>query len=293
MPGWYDQAQQNIASGAGTAYTGAPSFGQTTSQQAVDLLQGGNNPFTQSQNALSTIASGAASPWIVDPTTGNVTPNTGTALGGLFQAQNQQLQQTIPNLMAEPTAGAIGSGQFGSLRGMTAQDKAIADAQAQLFTQQMQAALNNQQTGVQAGTGLGTVGGQNISNALTVGGAQQAAPFTNVANYGKVIGGLQAPTTTTNVTNLAPLQQIAALASGLGGTAAGLSALGSTSLGKTLGGGISGLINSIGSGIYNSTVPQIVTDPNTGVTTNYGTVNEQNAAQSGDMTSNIENAPGV
>jgi hypothetical protein len=121
-------------------------------------------------------------------------------MGGLFQAQNQQLQQTMPQYTAPVDAAAIGSGNFGSLRGQTAYNKAMADAQANLFAQQNQAALQNQSTGVQAGIGAGTVSQENINNLLQTGQYQQAAPFINASNYGKILGGIQAPTTVKNQT---------------------------------------------------------------------------------------------
>ena len=96
LPSWYDQAQQNIVNRAGTALGAAPSFQNTVGQNAVNTLQGNNNPFTQGQTALNTIATGAANPWITS-STGQVTPNTATPLGGLFAAENQQLNQLLPN----------------------------------------------------------------------------------------------------------------------------------------------------------------------------------------------------
>jgi len=216
LPGWFDTAQQNVVNQAGQAAGAAPTPQNTVAQNAVNTLAGPTNAFTQAGNTLQGIASGAANPWNVDAS-GNVTPNTQTALGGLFQAQNQQLQQLAPNLMAQPTAMGIGSGQFGSLRSQTAADKALTDAQSQLFSQQNQAALQNQSTGVQAGIGAGTVGQENINNLLNVGQYQQAAPFINASNYGKILGGIQAPTTVNNQTQLSPLNQIAGLASVLGG----------------------------------------------------------------------------
>ena len=92
LPSWYDTAQQNIARTAGSLAGAAPSPTQTVGQQAVDILGGGANPFTTATNTAQQIASGAASPWMTDAS-GNVVPNTNTALGGLFAAQNQQLQQ--------------------------------------------------------------------------------------------------------------------------------------------------------------------------------------------------------
>ena len=225
MPSWYDTAQQNLVNQATTAYGAAPQLGQTVAQGAINTLQpGASNPFTQAQNTLQSISSGAANPWITSPT-GQVTPNTQTALGGLFQAQNQQLNQLMPNITAPVTGASIGSGQFGSLRGQTATNKAMADAQAQLFAQQMDAALKNQATGVSGAANLGNVAQQGISNAMNVGQAQQLAPFTNVANLGKILSGVTVPTTVTSDVQMSPLSQITAIASALGGGAAGANKL--------------------------------------------------------------------
>ena len=218
MPSWYDAAQQNIVSGATQAYNAAPTPGGTVAQNAVNQLAGPTNAFTTAANTLQGIASGAASPWMTDAA-GNVVPNKSTALGGLFSAQDEQLRQLIPNITATPNASAIGSGQFGSLRGQTAANKALADAAAQLRTQQMQAALSNQQTGVQAGLGAGTLTDEQLKQLLTVGQYQQAAPFINVSNLGKVVGGIQAPTTVNEQVQYSPLSLIGGLSSILSGGA--------------------------------------------------------------------------
>jgi hypothetical protein len=258
LPSWFDTAQQNVVSQAGNAFGQAPTPQNTVAQQAVNQLSGPTNAFTTAGGTLQSIASGAANPWITDES-GNLYPNTQTALGGLFQAQNQQLEQLMPNITAQPNASAIGSGQFGSLRGQTAENKAIGDAQAQLASQQMQAALQNQATGVNAASGAGNVAQQGINNLLTTGQYQQAAPFTNVSNYGKVLGGIQAPTTVSNQTQLSPLNQIGGLVTALGGgsssgilgTLFGTPASGNTPATKGLLGGLgdwaSGLFNNNGS----------------------------------------------
>jgi hypothetical protein len=246
MPAWYDTAQQNIVNRAGTAAGTTPTLQSTVAGQAINNLQGPNNPFMQAQGSLNQIASGAANPWITDAATGQVTPNTNTAMGGLFQAQNQQLQPLMPQYTAPVTGAAVGSGQFGSLRGQTAYDKAMADAQANLFAQQNQAALQNQQTGVSAGTGLGSVGAQGTQAMTTLGQAQQSDPFTAAANYGKIVGGIQAPTTVSNRTQLSPLNTVGSLVN------AGTGAYGA--LDTALGGKLStGLKSLMGIGSINST----------------------------------------
>jgi hypothetical protein len=241
LPSWFDTAQQNVVSSAGQAFGAAPAPQQTVAQNAVNQLQGPNNAFNQASGTLQNIATGAANPFITNPTTGQVTPNTGTALGGLFQAQNQQLQQLMPNITAPVEGGNIASGQFGSLRGQTAVNKAMGDAQAQLAAQQMQAALTNQATGVNAAQGVGNLEQQEINNLLSVGQYQQASPFTNVSNYGKVLGGIQAPTTVSNQTQLSPLNQVGGLIAALGGTGSGTGILNSLGVG-----GLTGLFNTVG-----------------------------------------------
>ena len=168
LPSWYDTAQQNVVNQATAANAGAPTPGQTVAQNAVNSLSGPTNAFTNAGGTLQSIASGAANPWNVGAN-GQVTPNTSTALGGLFQAQDQQLNQLLPQTLAPVEAGNIGSGNFGSLRGQTAMDVARGNAQANLLATQNQAALQNQATGVNAGAAAGNVAQQNINNLLTTG----------------------------------------------------------------------------------------------------------------------------
>ena len=97
MPAWFDTAQQNVVNQATGALNAAPQPQNTVAQGAVNQLSGPTNAFTNATGTLQNIASGAANPWITSPT-GQVTPDTSTALGGLFQAQNQQLQQMMPNV---------------------------------------------------------------------------------------------------------------------------------------------------------------------------------------------------
>ena len=212
MPAWYDQAQQNIVNRATTAAGNMPALNQTVAGGAISNLSGSNNPFMNAQQTLGQIGSGAVNPFLTNPTTGEVTPNTQTPMGGLFAAQNQQLQQLMPNITAQPMAAGIGSGNYGSLRGQTAVNKAMGDAEAQLFAQQMDAFLKNQATGVNAATGLGQVGSAGTTSMLGLGQAQQSDPFMAASNLGKIVGGIQAPTTVQNTTQLSPLNTLGSLA---------------------------------------------------------------------------------
>lgn len=252
MPSWYDAAQQQIMNSGTQAAGNAPTLGQTTAQGAINTLQGANNPFTQAQNTLQQISSGAANPWITDAS-GNVTPNTQTALGGLFSAQQNQLNQLLPSTVAPTQAAGIGTGGFGGLRAQTAVDKARADALSTLQAQQMNAALQNQQYGTAAATGLGNVGQQGINAAMNVGQAQMNAPFTNVSNYANLLGSLQVPTTTKSQVQYSPLSQAATLANTLQG-AGGAGGLGSLLFGTAAKGvqGTSGYVPAQ-SGLFGST----------------------------------------
>lgn len=246
LPSWMDAAQQNVINQAGTAAGAAPTFGQTTSQQAVNTLQGPNNPFSQAAGSLNTIASGAANPWIVDSTTGNVSPNTSTALGGLFQAQDQQLNQLLPQLTSGTEAGAIGSGNFGSLRGETAVDTAKANAQASLLAQQMTAALQNQQAGASAAGALGNVGAQGTTADLTTGAAQMNAPFQGATNYANLVNSINAPATVSQQNQMSPLTMLGSLAQVPSATSGLLGSLGIT--GSSFGGLGNNIMQALGLG---------------------------------------------
>ena len=245
LPAWYDAAQQGIVTGATQALGAAPAFQSTVGQQAINRLQDPSNAFNQAQGYLGQIASGAANPWITDAA-GKVTPNTNTAMGGLFQAQNQALEQLMPQYTAPVEGGNIASGNFGSLRGQTAVNKAMADAQSKLFADQMNAALQAQGVGAQAAGALGQVGTQGVTSMTNLGQAQQSDPFFASSALGKILGGMQIPTTTKNVTNLSPLNQIGSIVSAMGGSISG-----TDKLLKDLGlGGLSKYISGAGAGSY-------------------------------------------
>lgn len=266
LPTWMDTAQQNVISQAGTAQGAAPAFGQTAAQGAVNTLQpGAANPFTQAQGSLNTIASGAANPWITDPTTGAVTPNTQTAMGGLFQAQNQQLNQLLPYQTAGTEAGAIGSGNFGSLRGQTAVDTSRANAFDTLAAQQMQAALQNQSTGATAAGTLGNVANQGITAGLTTGAAQMNAPYQGALNYANLINSVNAPTTVSQQNQMSPLSMIGSLASVPSAASGLLGSLGIT--GASFGGLGNSIMNGLGLGNSTTGTPTTTNSGGTAIDT--------------------------
>ena len=243
MPSWYDQAQQNVVNQATQGANAVPALQNTVAGTAINnLSNSATNPFTQAQGTLGAIGAGATNPWTTDATTGAVSPNTNTAMGGLFAAQDQQLKGLLPSYTAPADAGAITNGQFGSLRDVSAADTAVTNAQNALTTQQMQAALTNQQTGVNAATGLGNVGTQGTSAMTTLGQAQQAAPLTATADLANILGTIKAPTTVTNTQTPSILQNVAGLTSLGTGANDLLKSLG-VNTGSNLGATISNWIN--------------------------------------------------
>jgi hypothetical protein len=217
LPSWYTTAQQDVANQAKTAASAMPAFSATPGAGAVADMMNPNNSFNQGQNALSTIASGAANPWMKNAS-GQTVANPNTAMGGLFSAQTDYLNQILPNITAAPTAGAIGSGQFGSLRGMTAAQKARGDAFTDLAQKQMTAALQNQATGVQAGTGLGTTGLQESQAATGLTDLQTKYPFAGAINYGNLINAMKVPETRNTQVQYSPLSQATGVLSILNNT---------------------------------------------------------------------------
>jgi hypothetical protein len=240
LPSWYTTAQQDVANQAKTAASAVPAFSATPGAGAVAEMMSPNNVFNQGQNALSTIASGAANPWM-QSATGQTVGNPNTAMGGLFNAQTDYLNQIMPNVTAAPTAASIGSGQFGSLRGMTAAQKARGDAFSDLAQKQMTAALQNQQTGVSAGTGLGQTGLQESQAATGLTDLQQKYPFAGSLNYGNIINAMKVPETRETQTQMSPLNQAGSLLSIVNGTAGTSTTPGTPGLISGVGGLVTGV----------------------------------------------------
>ena len=234
LPSWYSNAQQQAVASATGSASQMPAMSQTLAGQAANTLAGPNNPFVTAGQTAQSIASGAANPWNTGAD-GQVTPNTNTAMGGLFQAQNQELNQLLPSQIAPAQAGAVGSGNFGSLRGQTAVDTAKGNAFADLYAKQMAAALQNQSTGAQAAGTAGNLANQNITNQTALGQMQQSDPLQQAAQLTKILGGINAPTTVTQSNQLSPLSQIGSVAGLLNATGGGIA-------------GVSDLLSKLGSG---------------------------------------------
>lgn len=225
MPSWFTSAQEGLVKSAQEATT--PPIGQTTAQKAIDVF-GAQGPFSAAQSTLQAIGSGAASPWITSTdATGKTTvrPDVSTPMGGLFSAQQEYLNQILPDITAAETAKSIAGGGFGSRMNLSAADRARAAAAADLFQKQMSAALQAQQTGVQAGAGLGTLGSQMAKGALETGTFEQAYPYTNLVNLANIYGriGPSAGKTTEQSKQLSLLGQLGGLGALISGAPQGLS----------------------------------------------------------------------
>lgn len=206
LPSWFTNAQQQAVSAISNVK--APAVADTAAQSAINAFQPGTSPFGSAQSTLESIGSGAANPWLASGA-----PDTSTALGGLFAAQTEQAKQFMPEIDTAQTAKNIAGGDFGSAMNLGGVSRARANFLTDLYQKQMQSALQNQQTGVAAGSALGNVGNQLVQSALNTGTFQQNAPYASALNLANVVGKLQAPKTTTKSTDLGFLNQLGALGS--------------------------------------------------------------------------------
>ena len=210
LPSWFTNAQQQAVSAISNVQ--APAVADTAAQSAINAFKPATSPFGSAQSTLESIGSGAANPWLASGA-----PDTSTALGGLFAAQTEQAKQFMPEIDTAQTAKNIAGGDFGSAMNLGGVSRARANFLSDLYQRQMQSALQNQQTGVAAGSALGNVGNQLVQSALNTGTFQQNAPYASALNLANVVGKLQAPKTTTQTKDLGFLNQIGALGSLLGG----------------------------------------------------------------------------
>lgn len=258
LPSWYNTATQNVVTGMGNVTPTAP--GST----ALPAVQGAFAPTGQFQtgtNVLSAIGAGAANPWLTSTSpTGQTTvsPNVATPMGGLFQAQKDYLNEILPDINATASVPAIGSGGFGGKMNLSAIGKARSQAANELFKNQMQASIQNQQTGVSAGAGLGNIGNQLAQSGINTATYEQNVPYADLVNQSKILQSLRAPETQIKQKDLSLLGQIGALSTALGSTGAVSNLL------STLGvkGGLEGLAKSIFSsggsgGTGTNTIPNI------------------------------------
>jgi hypothetical protein len=119
----------------------------------------------------------------------------------------------MPDITAPAEASGVSSGGFGGSQQRYGVQRAKSAALADLFQKQMAEALQAQQTGAVAASGLGTLGGQGVKAALDTANF----PTTQLSNVANVLNAAKPGTITTKSTELAPLSQVGSLLSMVGG----------------------------------------------------------------------------
>jgi len=281
-PDYYTNYLSNLASqgqqaGAGAQYVGATGLQNQAFQNVAQNVGNYQPALNQAQNLTTQAAQGPNINQFMNPYTQDVV----NQIGVLGQRNIQE------NLAPNATAGAVGTGQFGSQRGAQVLGNTLRDAatnitaqqQAALqqgYTQALQAAQNQQQLGLSAGAQMGNLAGQqqnlglNDVNALaTLGGQQQQIgqnqqlfPLQALTAESGILKGLTVPTSVSSqysgpvpgVYAPSPLQQIAGLGSVLGGlynpnpNGTTPAANIGTAL-SSLGSDVSGFVNKLGTGL--------------------------------------------
>jgi len=244
-PDYYTNYLSNLASqgqqaGAGAKYVGATGL-QNQAFQNVAQNVGNYQPYlNQAASLTGQAAQGPNVNQFMNPYTQDVVNQIGV-LG------RRNIQE---NLAPQATAGAVGTGQFGSQRGAQVLGNTLRDAATNITAQQqqalqqgyaqaLQAAQNQQQLGLSAGAQMGNLAGQQQNlglqdvNALSTLGAQQQQigqnqqlfPLQALTAESGILKGLTVPTSVSSQYSgpmpgayaASPLQQIAGLGSILGG----------------------------------------------------------------------------
>ena len=244
-PDYYSNYLSNLASQGQTAAQNAQYVGPTGLQnQAFSQVAqnvGNYQPYlNQAASLTGQAAQGPNVNQFMDPYTQDVV----NQIGVLGQRNIQE------NLAPQATAGAVGTGQFGSQRGAQVLGNTLRDADTNItaqqqqalqqgYTQALQAAQNQQQLGLSAGSQLANLAGQQQNlglqdvNALSTLGAQQQQiaqnqqlfPLQNLTTESNIMKGLTVPTSVSSqysgpmpgAYQASPLQQIAGLGSTLQG----------------------------------------------------------------------------
>ena len=244
-PDYYTNYLSNLAAqgqqaGSGAQYVGATGL-QNQAFQNVAQNVGNYQPYlNQAASLTGQAAQGPNVNQFMSPYTQDVV----NQIGVLGQRNIQE------NLAPQATAGAVGTGQFGSQRGAQVLGNTLRDAATNITAQQqqalqqgyaqaLQAAQNQQQLGLSAGSQLANLAGQQQNlglqdvNALSTLGAQQQQiaqnqqlfPLQNLTTESNIMKGLTVPTSVSSqysgpmpgAYQSSPLQQIAGLGSTLQG----------------------------------------------------------------------------
>lgn len=270
-PSWYTDYLSNL-SGQSTAAAGNAQFVGATPLQQQAFQQVGQNvgSYQPTLTAATNMVTGAGTTTAPDVVANYMNPYTSQVVNQIGALGQRGIQQ---NLAPGATAGAVGSGQFGSKRGAEVLGQTIRDANQNILGQQGQA-LNagyqnamaaaqgdlNRQLG--AGQQLGALAQQtqtqNLAdiNALSTLGAQQQQidqarelfPLQALGMSAQNLRGYSIPTSVSSTYTgpipgayaASPLQQIAGLGAILGG-------ISGTPFGTSLGGAIGSFFSGLGS----------------------------------------------
>lgn len=269
-PSWYTDYLSNLA-GQTTQAAGQAQFAgaQPLQQQAFQQVGQNVGNYQPTLTAATNMVQGAGSttaPSVVDQYMNPYVTNVVNQIGELGQRGIRQ------NLMPGATAGAVGSGQFGSKRGAEVLGNTIRDALQNINAQQAGALASGYQNAItaaqtdlgrqmQSGQQLGNLAGQTQQygladvNALSTLGAQQQQiaqneqlfPLQTLGAAAQNLRGYSIPTEVSSAYlgpipgayAASPLQQIA----GLGAILAGGSA---TPFGQAIGSGLANWWSSLG-----------------------------------------------
>lgn len=247
-PSWYTDYLNNLATGATSAAQGAQFIGPTALQnQAFGAVQSNVGNYQPALTAATNMVSNAGNttaPGVIDQYMSPYMANVVNQMGALGQ---RQINQT---LAPGATAGAIGSGQFGSKRGAEVLGQTIRDANQNILAAQGQAlntgyqnamtsAQADLQRQLQAGQQMGALAQQTQTQGLadvnalaTLGGQQQKIaqdrelfPLETLNKAAEAVRGYSIPTSVNSsytgpipgAYSASPLQQIAGLGAILGG----------------------------------------------------------------------------
>ena len=246
-PDWYSNFLSGLAlSGQGAVQAGGVAPLSGLQKQAMEMAP---TAITAGQPSLSTaqqFATGAGTTPATSMVGDYMNPFTTSVLDEIARRGQKQWQETIAPSV---TGGAVGSGQFGSRRGIEALTRAGRDVSANIlgtqaatastaFDNALRAAQAQKTAELQAAQTLGQIGQQQYTQGtgglgvLSGLGAQEQAqkqaelnyPMTAQANLANIMRGFTIPTTQTQTYKgpvpgaygLSPLQQILGLATGAG-----------------------------------------------------------------------------
>jgi hypothetical protein len=247
-PSWYTNYLSNLATQGTAAGQQAQFAGATALQnQAFNAVGQNVGSYQPNYNAATNLAQGLAGTNVAQNVSQYMTPYTQNVVDALGQLGRRNIDQV---LAPQATAGAVGSGQFGSKRGAEVLGRTINEGLQNIGAQQSQALqtgygqalgaaqqdyaqklATSQQLGNLASQRQ-TMGMADINALATLGGqqqqinqAEQMFPLQSLTAQSALLRGFNVPTSTEGsyygpipgAYNLSPLQQIGGISALLAG----------------------------------------------------------------------------